>query len=62
MKVGEKVDGMVILVDVENKEALHTIHVSDDVSCVVWLQEKQAPEQHQSMANSSNNQVSLTYS
>lgn len=41
MKVGDSIKGEVMLIDVENKNVLHVINVTDDVSCLVWLQEKQ---------------------
>ncbi|XP_046682926.1 anaphase-promoting complex subunit 4-like [Homalodisca vitripennis] len=46
MVVGEQVKGEVMLIDVENKDVLHSITVSDDVSCLVWLQEKQFHNYH----------------
>ncbi|XP_054268387.1 anaphase-promoting complex subunit 4 isoform X2 [Macrosteles quadrilineatus] len=36
---GEEVKGSVSLVDVENKDILHTLNVSDDITSLVWLQE-----------------------
>uniref|UniRef100_A0A1B6L725 Anaphase-promoting complex subunit 4 n=1 Tax=Graphocephala atropunctata TaxID=36148 RepID=A0A1B6L725_9HEMI len=56
MVVGEEVKGEVMLIDVENKDVLHTVSVSDDVSCLVWLQEKQFHDHQQHLGGSSHNQ------
>lgn len=57
VNTGEEVKGEVILVNVENKEILHEMKVSDDVSCLVWLQEKPFSENHQNTTSPPHTQV-----
>uniref|UniRef100_A0A1B6CIQ6 Anaphase-promoting complex subunit 4 n=1 Tax=Clastoptera arizonana TaxID=38151 RepID=A0A1B6CIQ6_9HEMI len=45
--------GEILLVDVENKDILHTSFVEGEISCLVWLQEKMEPSENANYSFSS---------